>query len=79
MCNTTMYQAFGSYLRNKNGKLQKRFSLRPTTGVFEKVSNSDDSLYLTPLCHLSNHLLTAAGEILKLYSFITPWQMFHTI
>lgn len=51
MCNTTVYQAFGSYLRSKNGKLQKRFSFRPTTEQeFLKKSQIQTILSTSPPC-----------------------------
>lgn len=80
MYNTRMHEAFGSCLRNKNGKLQDDFSFRLAEEeialhfpcFFQKVPNSNYCLHVIPQVTLLLPSLKAAVGILKLYSSITP-------
>jgi len=73
--NTTVYQAFSTYLRNKNGKLQNYFHFRraftPHFPCFlKKVPNSNNCLHLISWVTRLLLSLRAAVEILKLHSTI---------
>lgn len=81
-----MYQAFGSYVRNKNGKPQKYFSFRLTEQItaqfpwfFKEVWNSDNCLHLIRWVTLLPLLLTSSSKHSKILDLHQPTENAHDV